>query len=163
MTEEDTNSPNAYSRTLQGAIERMHKRRSEMIQAKIARGGPDEATHIRFEEAVLTMFYELRPFAIDHPQAGSDWAESGVESLPQICGRVEETEKTDFSGGFATYDTNVEIKHAEPSTLLEASEIMDKIAHKLGFAPSTDSKTPIYHLSHDDYDEPVKETIPKPE
>lgn len=161
MSEEHT--PRPYSRTLKAAIERMHQRRSELIQTKIAHGRPDERTHARFEESVLTMFYELRPFATDHPQAESIWNESNLERLPKICGQIKRRPQSTVSGGIAVSNVSTEISHADPDELLVASEKMDEIAHTLGFAPSVNENTPTYKLTQEDYDEPVKEGIPKPE
>jgi len=162
MSSESNNKSQAYSRTLSHAIQRMHMIRSDVLSVKIQTGSVDRGTHADFEEAVLTMYYELKPYALNNPKAGSIWEENNLNELPDKCGQVKTVPAESGRGGISMNKTETTIVHADISVLLKVSEVLDDICHKLGFAPDADKETRIYKLTQEDYDEPVKEGIPKP-
>lgn len=162
MSSKEASKSQAYSRTLSHAIERMHLIRSEVLSVRIQTGGVDPETHAEFEEAVLMMYYELKPYALNNPKAGSEWEENSLDSLPRKCGEVSRIPDSDCSGGIVVSRNKISVHHADINELLAASEVMDDICHKLGFAPDAAKDTKIYKLTQEDYDEPVKEGIPKP-
>ncbi|KDE56693.1 hypothetical protein EL22_25320 [Halostagnicola sp. A56] len=141
MTEEDF-EPRAYSQTLNESIERMHRARSELNQARLTNGTVPLEAHVRFEETVLTLYYELRPYARQDNRTKSDWEENKLDQLPEICGRLDRSESVKTSGGMIRASSSVSVSHADVDNLLSVSETMDEISHELGFTAAVETETP---------------------
>lgn len=139
MSDEEYN-PIAYSRTLNEAIQRMHRARSLFLRQRIKEGGVSHDTLTDFEESIVTMYYELRPHAATDRRTKETWIESNVDVIVQQCGEVVE-QPTEFTGGGVVQQKHeATVNHLDGGVLLELSRIFDEMAHELGFGAPTTSE-----------------------
>lgn len=139
MSDEEYN-PIAYSRTLNEAIQRMHRARSLFLRQRIKEGGVSHDTLTDFEEAIVTMYYELRPHAATDKRTKEAWEDHQIDRTVQQCGQLVEQSGEFTGGGIVQQKRESTVNHLDGSILLRLSRVFDEMAHELGFGAPTSSE-----------------------
>lgn len=180
------------ARIIAHAQERCHQARTQYIEAENTIEGGEHALVAAAElhNAVIEYFYALRPLKDEDPvedfwddvvlwteqipvrtEAGGISMEeqpvTGFDQLAQeaIKHKTVQEERDGYLGKrVVTRDIPIRLP---PDILLRISAKLDQAAGMLGFKPSTDDGTgDTFRVSNrdpEDYDDPVKDDIPKPE
>lgn len=146
------------------AIAEMHRSRAEFRQYQAFDDVP-ESVHRVFEGKVLSVYDELRSYK---KTVKKEWDELGLDYIPAMAEKSQRVVDSDgqagaLSGPSAT--ESVERVPIEPRTLIEFSYRLDDCAYEMGFSPRADlgREKPYKVMNPEDYDEPVKDTIRKPQ
>lgn len=128
----------AANRRVQRALERMHERRLEFLQA-LQTGQPSTDLSLRFQSSIVGASEELRPW---RHRAGGEWEEAGPEGTRSFLDELPvrtaaDTVETKESVGFGREKT---VEKTRPQLLpepllLRLSHDIDDIAREIGFQP----------------------------
>lgn len=128
-------------------------------------GCPDEL-HADLESEVRIMFLHLRRYR-DHDAVVKIWEEFGLDQIPHLCARREEVQVGGVGHlGIDTSRVETRIIRAPVDYLIEWGLAFNEILMKLDLTmPVKDGKGDLFLIRRDpeDYPEPVKDDIPKPE
>jgi len=134
-----TQARGAYSQSFEESIYEMHSHRTRAIRERGWSGEVQQETLIQLENAVITVFYALRPHVLggQHPELEALWEEHNVDTIADNHGRkqVKENENSAYGRVISSKDTSVE--HYDLRYLLGVSAVFDQIAKRLGLAPQT--------------------------
>lgn len=96
-----------------------------------------------------------------------EWEASGVDELREkLNEEIQVATETSGRSGGVQYETRPAILGVDGDRLVAVSKSLEKLAKGLGFSANVSASRPIYHagkLDTEDYDEPVKDGIPKPQ
>lgn len=127
------------NRRVQDALDEMHARRAEFRRA-LQVHQVDQGLHLRFQQAVLDVYDELRPY---RDEVEDEWGdatpyEEGLDALVSLAGRTTETSSVQVSNGVLRRQVSRDPYRIPAGELVQTSYDLDEIACELGFGPEID-------------------------
>lgn len=151
---EQNGSP-AYRQTINQAFLRLNQARSYFWEDMSRSGEPSSEIHHEFELALMDVYELLRPYKIEEEAIRKIWDQSNLDALPKLCFQQESTTEVSVTGGRVKEKKKTDITHAQPDTLVNASEAFDLIAYKLGFLPTPSTSRKKSKLSTNAAEKPI--------
>jgi hypothetical protein len=137
------------------AVKQYHER--ELAKEKIQRD---------LKNAALNYYEALYPYR-DEDVLDTPWEERGIQWLKRAKNEtVLVPERLERANNATKVVSKPKLMEVEPERLVGAIEEMNDIAKELGLGLPVQAKKPVYHAgkrSPEDYNEPVKDNIQKPE
>jgi len=163
MSSAESDGSKPFARLIFDAQERVEESRTLFYEEQ-ARGSISDKTRSHLQSAVLRYYCVLRRYR-DEDSLSEEWHQRDFSVLEDLIDQTEEVRVEKAGRGKSTVTKRRPLR-LEPRRAVRLSLSLDDVAHELGFTAQAEQTRPKAKAEVTDgnqYPDPVREDIPKPE